>query len=65
MEVRATELHHDEAVRFIKEVIIPIAATSKVGDWFVRKMDKVDLDHPDEAVVGMPVFEVFPDTGLR
>jgi len=59
-EVRAIELDHDEAVRFIKEVIVPIAATSKIGDWFVRNMDKVDLDHPDETAVGMPVFEVFP-----
>jgi len=59
-EVRAIELDHYEAVRFIKEVIVPIAATSKIGDWFVRNMDKVDLDHPDETAVGMPVFEVFP-----
>jgi hypothetical protein len=64
-EVRAIELDHDEAVRFIEEVIGPIAATSKIGDWFVRNMDKVDLDHPNETAVGMPVFEVFPGTGLR
>jgi deazaflavin-dependent oxidoreductase (nitroreductase family) len=59
-EVRAIELDHDEAVRFIKEVIAPVAATSKIGAWFVRKVDKIDLDHPDETAVGMPVFEVFP-----
>jgi deazaflavin-dependent oxidoreductase (nitroreductase family) len=64
-EVRAIELDHDEAVRFIKEVIAPIAATSKIGDWFVRNIDKIDLDHPDETAVGKPVFEVFPATGLR
>jgi deazaflavin-dependent oxidoreductase (nitroreductase family) len=63
--VRAIELDHDAAVRFIEEVIVPIAATSKIGDWFVRNIDRVDLDHPDEATVGMPVFEVFPVTGLR
>jgi deazaflavin-dependent oxidoreductase (nitroreductase family) len=62
-EVRAVELSHDEATRFIEEVIAPIAATSKIGDWFVRNIDKIDLDHPDKAAAGMPVFEVFPTTG--
>lgn len=30
------------------------------GDSFVRYVDNVDIDHPETAVVGMPVFEVFP-----
>jgi deazaflavin-dependent oxidoreductase (nitroreductase family) len=64
-EVRAIELEHDDAVRFIKEVIVPIAATSKIGDWFVRNIDRIDLDHPDETVIGKPVFEVFSATGLE
>ncbi len=59
-EFRAVELDPDEAVRFIKEVIAPIAAESRVGDWFVRNIDKIDLDHPEEAAVGKPVFEIFP-----
>jgi deazaflavin-dependent oxidoreductase (nitroreductase family) len=59
-QVRAVELDHDGAVRFIEEVVAPIAASSKIGDWFVRNIDQVDLDNPDKAVVGMPVFEVFP-----
>jgi deazaflavin-dependent oxidoreductase (nitroreductase family) len=59
-EVRAVELSQEEAVRFIKEVIAPIAATTKVGDWFVRKLDKIDLDHPEHTAIGKPVFEVFP-----
>ncbi|HET7419016.1 MAG TPA: nitroreductase family deazaflavin-dependent oxidoreductase [Candidatus Dormibacteraeota bacterium] len=58
--IRAVELSQDEAVRFLREVVCPIAATNKFGDWFVRNVDKVDLDHPEEAAVGMPVFEVFP-----
>ena len=58
-EVRAVELSHDDAVRFIREVICPIAATNRFGDWFVRKVDGIDIDHPEEAVVGRPVFEVF------
>lgn len=59
-DVRAVELSHDEAVRFIREVIAPIAAESKIGDWFVRNIDKIDLDHPEAAAVGKPVFEIFP-----
>jgi hypothetical protein len=59
-DVRAVELSQEEASRFIKEVIAPIAATNKVGDWFVRNFDKIDLDHPDETAIGKPVFEVFP-----
>ncbi len=61
-EVRAVELNLEEAVRFIKEVIAPIAAVNPIGDWFVRKFDNIDLDHPEETVVGKPVFEVFPIT---
>jgi deazaflavin-dependent oxidoreductase (nitroreductase family) len=57
--IRAVELDHDEAVRFIREVIAPIAANSRFGDWFVRNIDKIDLDHPEEAALGKPVFEIF------
>ena len=59
-DIRAVELSYDEAVHFVKEVIVPIAATNKFGDWFVRNVDKIDLDNPEETVVGKPVFEVFP-----
>lgn len=59
-EIRAVELDHDEAVRFISEVIAPIAASTRLGNWFVRTIDKIDLDHPEETAVGKPVFEVFP-----
>lgn len=62
-EIRAVELGHDEAVRFINEVIAPIAASTRLGNWFVRTVDKIDLDHPDETAVGKPVFEVFPVQG--
>lgn len=58
-QIRAVELDHDDAVRFLREVVAPLAAGSRLGNWFVRRVDKVDIDHPEEAVVGMPVFEVF------
>ncbi len=59
-EIRAVELDREEAVRFIKEVIAPIAAESRLGDWFVRNIDRIDLDHPEATAVGKPVFEIFP-----
>jgi deazaflavin-dependent oxidoreductase (nitroreductase family) len=59
-EVRAIELDYDEAVRFIREVITPIATQSRLGNWFVRNIDRIDLEHPEETAVGKPVFEIFP-----
>jgi deazaflavin-dependent oxidoreductase (nitroreductase family) len=58
--VRAVELDPAQAVRFICEVIVPMARNSRFGDWFVRNVDKIDLDHPEEAARGRPVFEIFP-----
>lgn len=58
--MRAVELDREEAVRFIKEVIAPIAAVNRIGDWFVRNIDQIDLDQLEETAVGKPVFEVFP-----
>jgi deazaflavin-dependent oxidoreductase (nitroreductase family) len=59
-QVRAVELDHDDAVEFVRDVIVPVARDSKLGDWFVRKVDKIDIDNPEEAVRGRPVFEIFP-----
>jgi deazaflavin-dependent oxidoreductase (nitroreductase family) len=59
-QVRAVELSHDEAVAFIRDVFAPIARESRLGNWFVRNVDKIDIDDPEEAVKGRPVFEIFP-----
>ena len=59
-EVRAVELDHDQAAGFVRDVISPVAQRSRLGNWFVRKIDKIDIDNPDEAVRGRPVFEIFP-----
>lgn len=56
--VRTVELSPAEAAGFIRDVIVPIARQSRFGDWFVRKVDRIDIDHPEEAVVGRPVFEI-------
>jgi len=61
-KVRARELDHAEAVAFVREVIVPIARHSRFGDWFVRNVDKLDIDNPEVAVLGRPVFEILPDT---
>lgn len=58
-DIRAVELDLEGAVRFIREVIAPIAAESKLGDWFVRNIDRIDLDNPEAAAAGKPVFEIF------
>lgn len=59
-EIRAVELDQEGAVRFINEVIAPLAAESKLGDCFVRNIDRIDLDQPAATAVGKPVFEIFP-----
>jgi hypothetical protein len=41
-------------------VIALIAAVNRLGGWFVRNIDKIDLDHPEETAIGKPLFEVFP-----
>jgi deazaflavin-dependent oxidoreductase (nitroreductase family) len=60
-EVAATELGPEEAAGFIRDVIAPVARGSWLGGWFVRSVDKIDIDHPEEAAKGKPVFEISPD----
>ncbi|TMD51792.1 MAG: nitroreductase family deazaflavin-dependent oxidoreductase [Chloroflexi bacterium] len=61
-EVVAVELGQAEAVEFIRDVIAPLARNSRLGGWFVRYVDRIDVDSPGEAAIGRPVFEVFtPD----
>jgi len=56
--VAATELHGPDAAAFIRDVVAPHARRSRFGEWFVRQVDRIDIDHPEEAAVGMPVFEI-------
>lgn len=57
-EVATVELGPDEAAAFIREVIAPQARANGLAEWFVRTVDKIDIDHPEEAVKGRPVFEI-------
>jgi deazaflavin-dependent oxidoreductase (nitroreductase family) len=59
-EVVATELDPVEAALFIRDVLAPHARRVRGGEWFVRTVDGIDLDHPAEAARGRPVFELRP-----
>jgi hypothetical protein len=59
-EVSAVELELTEAAEFIRDVLAPHARRSRFGSWFVRYIDKIDIDNPLEAAQGRPVFELRP-----
>jgi deazaflavin-dependent oxidoreductase (nitroreductase family) len=59
-EVTAVELDAPEAAAFIRDVLTPVARQTRIGAWIVRTIDKIDIDHPEEAVQGRPVFELHP-----
>ena len=63
-EVTAVELGPTEAAEFIRDVLGPHARRSRLGSWFVRTIDKIDVDNPVEAAVGRPVFELHPAPGI-
>jgi len=58
--VTAVELTPAEAVVFYRDVLAARVQQTTVGAWIVRHLDKVDVNHPEEAAQGRPVFEVFP-----
>lgn len=62
-EVTAVELGPVEAAGFVKDVVAPHARRSRIGAWFVRYVDKIDIDRPEDAVKGKPVFELNPWQG--
>ena len=59
-EVTAVELGSTETVAFFRDVLRPRVQRSRVGAWIVRYLDQIDLDHPEEAALGRPVFELSP-----
>lgn len=59
-EVTAVELGPEEAAAFIRDVLAPRARQTRVGMWFVRHVDHIDIDHPAAAARGCPVFEFHP-----
>jgi len=59
-EVTAVELEATVSVAFFRDILSPRVQRTRVGAWIVRHLDQIDLDHPEEAALGRPVFELFP-----
>ena len=59
-EVRATELDEQGRLRFFRDVMGPVARSIPGGFTFIRVVDGVDLNDPEEAAQGRPVFELEP-----
>lgn len=57
-EVIATELDPTQRVRFFRDVLGPLARGIPFGYWFIRLVDGVDLNHPEEAGDTSRVFEL-------
>ena len=59
-EVRAVELDPTERVAFFRDTLLPVARGIPFGVSFIRLVDGVDLNDPDEAAEGRVVFELSP-----
>jgi len=58
--VRATELDEAGRLAFFRDVMRPLAKGIPGGRTFIRIVDGVDLDDPEGASHGRPVFELEP-----
>ena len=56
--VRATELNPEERVGFFRDVMKPLAQSIPFGMTFIRVVDGVDLNRPEDAAAGSRVFEL-------
>jgi deazaflavin-dependent oxidoreductase (nitroreductase family) len=59
-EFGATELDATQRVEFFRDVLAPVARRIPLGYWFIRVVDQVDLNHPEEAAERTRVFELRP-----
>jgi deazaflavin-dependent oxidoreductase (nitroreductase family) len=59
-DVIATELDPAQRLEFFRDVLRPVAKGMPGGMWFIRTIDGVDLDRPQEAAENRPVFELHP-----
>lgn len=59
-EVRATELDAAERVAFFRDVLGQAVREIPLGAWFIRTVDGVDINRPEEAAEGRRVFELHP-----
>ena len=61
-DVTATELDPAQRLEFFCDVLRPVAKRMPGGMWFIRTVDGVDLDRPQEAAENRPVFELHPSS---
>jgi len=59
-QVRATELTAEEHIGFFRDDLGGLARSIPFGVWFIRTIDGVDLNDPEGAADGRPVFELHP-----
>lgn len=57
-EVTATELNAAQRVEYFRDVLGPLARSIPFGSSFIRIVDGVDLNRPEEAAEGRRVFEL-------
>lgn len=57
-KVRAIELDPSQRLAFFRDVLGPVARRIPFGVSFIRVVDGVDLNDPDDAARGRPVFEL-------
>jgi deazaflavin-dependent oxidoreductase (nitroreductase family) len=60
MDVRATELDPGQRVAFFRDIFGPLVRDIPLGVWFIRLVDGVDVNRPEEAAEGRRVFELLP-----
>ncbi len=60
VEVNATELGSAERIAFFRDILGPLARSTRGGMTFARVVDGVDLDDPEGAAQGRVVFELRP-----
>jgi deazaflavin-dependent oxidoreductase (nitroreductase family) len=59
-EVMATELDAQQRLEFFRDILAPYARRIPFGFVFVRLVDGVDLNHPEEIARDRRVFELHP-----
>jgi deazaflavin-dependent oxidoreductase (nitroreductase family) len=59
-EVRAVELDRAQRAAWFGDTLRPLAQSFPLGMWFIRTVDRTDLDDPVAAAEGRAVFELLP-----
>jgi deazaflavin-dependent oxidoreductase (nitroreductase family) len=57
-EVTTTELDPTQRVAFFRDVLGGLARSVPFGVWFIRTVDGVDVNRPEDAAEGRAVFEL-------